>query len=258
MKTYISSVVASEWRDSVLLVAPSALGDDGATAPSDPLQPLGLIATPRDPEKDADGAIKSACPALALEHGDDTKILPLTDPATVGAIPQGKGGSTLLTATSGKTSYHFIDGETGYHQILTKYDRNGTEKSLSLNLDCKSDDPKITLTHGEGNTIRLHQDGSVYLASSDGTAYVHVQKNGKVIINGDLQVNGSVLGGGESGSALALAKEVQQLRDILNVILTAGLSVNIATLLATLPPGVLTLTPLVTPLSGSTKASAAD
>lgn len=236
--------VSSEWRDGVLRVAPDGVGDDGANEPMRPLQPLGLYARPRDPEKDSDDEVSDSAPALYGFIGDDGFIMPVTDPATIGQVPQGPPGSAVLYAPQlDLTSYVYLDGETGYIQMLVKYG----DKSLSLTFDTKSDDKTITLRHGDGQGIVMTDEK--LLLESGGTCWMEMQRE-KTIFHGPVQFNGGVIAGGSSGNPVATTVDLDTIKQ--------AVITTIAGLVSTAPGTAVSSTvPLVAVTPGSSKLSAA-
>jgi hypothetical protein len=230
--------VSSEFRDDVLLVAPDALGDGGANAHCQPLQPLGLLARPLDPS-DGKGA---GC--LYTSDGDDTYAMPTTDPRATERIPQGSKGSTTLHGTGKGPSYVHIDGDTGYIQILVKY---SDTKSHSLTFDTSSaEEPTITLRHGEGHGIVLTHEQKILIESAGGTNRIEIDDS-KILFNGPVQFNGGVTAGGDSGNKVATTVDLDSLKN--------ATQASISTLVA--PNGPVTGSPIVYTAVGSSKLSAA-
>lgn len=205
--------VSSEWRDGALEVGVELLGSGASGRPLLPLQPLGLYARPLDPETDAEGNSGAGAGVLYAWQGDDGYAMPTTDPRAIGNVPQGPPGSTCVYASGdGITAYHFIDGDTGYHQLLVKYGAEGNEKSLSITLDTSGDQPAVTIRHGEGHGIVLTNDKKILLEASSGEVYVEINDS-KVIVNGDLQVNGAVLLGGASGNKVPTETDINAIKN---------------------------------------------
>lgn len=234
----LSSCVSSEWADGALLVASDMLGEEPTGRGLDSIQPLGIYARPADPDSDGKGA-----GGLQGFQGDDGFMLPTTDPRTIGRVPQGPPGSTVLYG-SGKdvTSYHYIDGETGYHQILVKYG----DKSLSITLDTSSEGSEnINIRHGEGQGICMTADGKLIMNSPNGQNYIELSDDG-IVMQGAVKMIGGVALGGDAGVAPALSTELEALKTEISIKLVAGL--DVVGVKATLPTG------LVTPTPGATNA----
>lgn len=237
----------SAWTDGVLEVQPDALGDGGAKLPCQSIQPLGLFVRPMDPETDSDGNPTSGAAALYAHQGDQRFIMPVSDPTTIGNHPRGPGGSSVFhSANPTLTSFVYIDGEHGYQQMLAKYN-DGEDRSLSWTLDTRNP-ATISAVHGKGHAIRLLNDGKIVLSSPGGGVYIEISDT-KVIINGDLQVNGAFLAGGTAGEAPAKASELTNVLSAVNAALAAGLTVS--------GPKATLAAPIVVPTPGFQKLAGA-
>lgn len=235
----LSSCVSSEWKDGALLIAPDLFGEDPSGRGLDSVQPLGLYARPRDPV-DGKGA---SC--LHGFQGDLGFVMPSMDADTIGRVPQGPPGSTVLYSSGeGITAYHYIDGKTGYHQLLVKYGN----QSLSITLNTSvTGQESIDIRHGEGHGICLTADKKTVLNSANGQNYIEVSDAG-IVMQGPVKMIGGVSAGDVGGVPVALSTELASLLTAINVTLQAGLAV--AGVKATLAA------PIVVSMPGSSKVSA--
>jgi hypothetical protein len=234
-----SSCVASEWKDGALKVMPDLLGEEPSGAGFEPLQSLGLMARPEDPE-DGKGA---GC--LHAFQADEGFAMPTVDPRAIGRVPQGPKGSTTLYATAkDQTSYVHLDGS-GYQQLLIKYG----DKSLSITLDTTTDGAEhISIRHGEGHGVVLTGSKQILLTSANGKNYLELSDSGTVI-QGPLKVIGAITGGDAAGVPVALSTELTNVLVALNAALVAGLDVS--------GPKAILAAPVVVSTPGSSKVSAA-
>lgn len=188
---------SSEWIEGALKVQPDALGEDGSNDGAESMQPLGLFARPDDPSSEGGAG------ALVGRHGDQTFLAPQTDLRNIGTVPQGpKGSATLYAPKTKLTSYLHLDGGAvegrGFQQLLIKYG-SGAGKSLSITLDTRTADAEnIQIRHGNGHGILLSGDDKVFINSANGAVSIELN-NDKIVLNGNVQVNGGLMLGGPSG-----------------------------------------------------------
>lgn len=239
---------SSEWKDGALRIQPDALGEGGANDGTNPMQPLGVYARPDDP---ADG---KAAGLLVGRLGDTTFGMPVSDPGAIGTVPQGPKGSLSLYAPKRKlTSYIHLDGGEqegkAYTQILLKYGA-GAGKSLVISLDTKTDGQEnIQIRHGEGHGVLFSGDKKIVLNSAGGAVYVEINDT-KVVINGDVQVNGGLMLGGPAGQAVATVVDLEAIK--------AAVIASLGGLVSAAPGSPVSVSvPFVADTPGSSKVSAA-
>lgn len=247
MEFELARCESSEWVGGALKVQPDALGDGGSNAGAPSMQPLGLYARPDDPDKDGGAG------ALVGRHGDQTFIAPQTDPRNIGTVPQGPKGSATLYAPKNKlTSYIHLDGGAAdgkaYTQILLKYGA-GAGKSLVINLDTSTEGQEnIQIRHGEGHGVLFSGDKKVVLNSANGQVYVEINDS-KIVLNGDVQINGGIMAGGPAGMPVATTTDLDALK--------AAIAASLAGLVSAAPGSpVVVGVPFVATTPGSPKVSA--
>ena len=236
---------SSEWKSGALYIQPDALGDGGANEGAKTMQPLGIFARPADP------TTKGGAGALVGRHGDTTFIAPQWDPRNAGTVPQGPTGSmTVYAPQPTLTSYLHLDGGTeegnAYTQLLIKYG----DKSLSLTFDTSTDgEENIQIRHGEGHGILFSGDKKVFINSANGAVSLELNDD-KIVLNGNVQVNGGLMLGGPSGQPVATTTDL----DTIKGAITASLN----GLVSTAPASPVNVSvPFVAVTPGSSKVSAA-
>lgn len=239
----------SEFKDGVLGISPALRGADAGGPPYESVQPLGLIARPKDPTIGPDGNPVAGAGLLITTDGASGEAfsIPTTDGRAVSKIPQVAPGGTCLYASGEATSFHHLDGDNGSQQILVLYGDGSKSLSITLSVD-KAGKENIRIGHGDGHAVLLNHQGKVIMHNAAGDAYVEVGPSG-VVINGNLKVNGSIIGGNTVAAVpVALSTETTAIVAAFNAALGAGLLVQGAK--ASL------VAPVVVPTPGSTVVSA--
>lgn len=241
----------SEFADGVLGISPALRGEDPGGPPFESVQPLGILARPRDPTVGPDGQPVAGAGLLIATDGASGEgyAIPTTDGRAVAKIPQVAKGGTCLYASGPLSSFHHLDGDNGSQQIIVLYGEGGG-KSLSITLSCdKAGKENIRIGHGDGHAVLLNHQGKVILHNAAGDAYVEVGPSG-VTINGNLKVNGSIIGGNPVAAVpVALATETNALLAAINTAL-------MSTGLAVVGPKANLAAPIVVPMPGSTVVNA--
>jgi len=165
--------LVSQWEERALKIAAELFDKDGKTAQpfAESIQPLGLLARPKDPDPDGEGGFTGA----GLVYGNIGDALfgwPTTDPRILEKIPELPPGSTVIYACNG--SLVFLNGETGTVQILVPYDDGGTAKSHSLSFDVE--EKSIQLRHGDGMGFSVTAGGknSFVLNNKGGDVFIEL------------------------------------------------------------------------------------
>lgn len=185
----ISSCIFSELVDGVLRVAVALDAAPGETASGkslETMQPLGLIARPRDPEVLADGTTGAAANAMYVFSGGEGFVMPLLDPRFVTKVPPvKKGGTALYSAPGGILNF---DGDDGSALLLVPA-KSGDSHVLSLDFPTDA----IQLRHSLGHGLVMMGDGKhdVLINNVEGDAAVSVNDDG-VLLNGNTTAIGSV------------------------------------------------------------------
>lgn len=187
MEIDISKCEFSELVDGSIRIAIERFGGGGSTLRT--MQPLGLIARPRDPDPGPEGASGDAANALYLDLGGDGFVMPLLDPRFTDKVPPvKKGGVALYSAPGGILNF---DGDDGTMLLLTPA-TNGASHVLAF------DNPNdaIQLRHARGHGIALLGAGTkpIVLNNVAGNVCVTLDDNG-VVISGNTQVVGSLVVG---------------------------------------------------------------
>lgn len=242
--------VFSEFRDKALGISPSLRGDEPGGPPFDSVQPLGLVARPRDPTLGPDGQPVTGAGLLIATDGASGEgfCIPTTDPRALERVPQVAKGGTCLYASGPKTSFHHLDGDNGSQQIIVLYGDN-QDKSLSITLSVdKAGKENIRIGHGMGHAVLLNHQGKVILHNAAGNAYVEVGPDG-IVINGNLKVNGSITGG-NTPAAVPVAL-VTDLAVLLGAINTALVTTGVVPSTGKLAAPIVATTPGSTVLTAS-------
>lgn len=243
-----SIATLSEYKDKALKIAARAFGDPDSPPATgrtgDPVQPLGLIARPLDPDADSTGAATTGAGLLTYEAGHELFTAPTTDPRALAGIPPlDKGDTALYSSGKDKVAFILMRGSDGGLLILTP--SNEANKSHAISIDPTGNSIQVRHKDGMGIAITGGGKNSTVINNKAGDAYLEVNDDG-VIVNGNTNLNGGVAMGPGS-VAVALSTEL------------AALKAHIAGLQA--PPGanggplVVTVPPPPTP--GSSKLSAA-
>lgn len=187
MEIDISKCEFSELVDGSIRIAIERFGGGGSTLRT--MQPLGLIARPRDPDPGPEGASGDAANALYLDLGGDGFVMPLLDPRFTDKVPPvKKGGVALYSAPGGILNF---DGDDGTMLLLTPA-TNGASHVLVF------DNPNdaVQMRHARGHGLSILGDGSkpVIVSNAGGDAFIMVHDGG-VLLNGNTQCVGSVVVG---------------------------------------------------------------
>jgi hypothetical protein len=218
--------VLSEFKDGALRIAADTLGvkgkSTGRTMPS--VQPLGIIARPRDPDTDANGKPTIGAGLIVLREGGDVWCWPTTDPRAVEKVPPVKPGGFAAYSYPGGC-FNF-DGDNGAFLLLvpsTHDTDDGTDKKrMSLSFDVAGD--SIQCTHGLGMSWAMTGGGknSVAIANAKGDAYLEVNDDG-IVLNGNTTFNGGMaMGDIASAEPVALAPaHLEFLQELITQLATA-------------------------------------
>ena len=190
-------VVASTAYDSdgFLTVQVDLYGDaPNAGAPFGELQlPYGEYGRPCDPEIDADGVPKpsAACQALYWWDGPRQHVMPMQDPRIIPNLPKLSPGSKVWYAAGKASNYkptflHF-DAATG-DAVLYVPSADGS-KAHVLSLSMSGDN--ITVRHSSGSGVSFTSTSAV-INGPDGSTYLELKSAGAAVLNGNLQVTGSL------------------------------------------------------------------
>lgn len=204
MELDISKCEFSESVEGSIRIAIERFGGGGSALRT--MQPLGLIARPRDPEEGVEGASGDGANALYLDLGGEGFVMPLLDPRFTAKVPPvKKGGVALYSAPGGTLNF---DGDDGTLLVLTPA-TNGASHVLAF------DNPNdaIQLRHAQGHGLAMLGTGTkpIVLNNVAGNVCVMLDDNG-VVISGDTQCVGSlVIGQIPSAQDVALAPAYQDL-----------------------------------------------
>lgn len=191
MQATYSFSVASEYQDLQLLIAPMRSGDGNQSAAGcTSVQPLGLLARPRDPDQDSEGKFSDAAGAILWDDGGETFVMPTTDPRGLTKVPPLKAGGTALYSHPGGCMV--LDGENG--SLLVLVPNEDASKNHAISVDGASG--ALSIIHAEGAAVVLQNDAkhTVSITSSNGQAGVLVDDDG-IALNGNTKVVGSVVAG---------------------------------------------------------------
>jgi hypothetical protein len=212
-----SFAVSSEYVEKELLIAPSLPGDgDESGQGYSSIQPLGLIARPRDPDQDDESGTGAGAGCLYLEDGGDTFVIPTTDPRALEKVPPLKPGGTALYSYPGGCLV--FDGENG--SLLVLVPNEDASKNHAISIDSATG--SISILHAEGMGLAILNDAkhSISINNKAGDAGIVINDDG-VTINGNLTLNGgAVLGVPTGGVAVPLITELVTLVAALKVGLT--------------------------------------
>lgn len=186
-----SFAVSSEYVDTELLIAPRRHGDGDESAMGySSIQPLGLIARPRDPDQDDDGEFGAAAGALFVDDGGETFVMPTTDPRALDKVPPLKPGGTALYSYPGGCIV--LDGENG--SLLVLVPNEDASKNHALSFDSAAS--ALSIVHAEGMSFVMQDDAkhSIAITGYNGDTGLIVDDDG-VALNGNSKVVGSLVVG---------------------------------------------------------------
>lgn len=241
--------VLTEYKSKAFRIAADLFGslsEPGSGRTYQSVQPLGLIARPRDPDTDpTTGQPSKGAGVLFFRQGEEGFAIPTTDPRILDKIPEQKKGGTCLYAAPG--SIINIDGEHGSLSILVPY-ANAT-KTMSINVSVnEAGEENIQIRHGDGHGIQIDGAGNVNMCNRANDASITINDDG-IVLNGNVTLNGgAVLGTPTGGVPVALAPEVTSMLAALNAALISGLNVS--------GPKATLASPIVVDVSGSTQVAA--
>lgn len=243
--------VLTEYKSKAFRIAAdmfSSAFEPGSGRTHQSVQPLGIIARPRDPDTDpTTGQPSKGAGVLFFRQGEEGFAIPTTDPRILDKIPEQKKGGTCLHSSGSAVSIVNIDGDHGSISILVPYS-NGT-KTMSINVSVnEAGQENIQIRHGDGHGLQIDAAGNVNMCNRANDASITINDGG-IVLNGNVTLNGgAVLGTPTGGVPVALGPEVTSMLASINAALIAGL--NVSGSLATLA------SPIVSDVSGSTQVSA--
>lgn len=169
----------------------------GAGAPTfECISPLGLLSRPMDPVVGPDGTMSTGANCLFAREGGEGFAMPTNDPRWIAKIPQPTKGSTILYSAK---AFLALDAENDAVTLL----QPGEENDNVFSMNIKSGEEAIQIIHVSGSKITFKADGSVYIASSSGAAYIEIAGDA-INLNGNVTVNGGMSVGGAGALAVLL------------------------------------------------------
>lgn len=208
-----STAVSSEFKDGALLIGADLLGSDGHESGRGmkSIQPLGLLARPRDPQVDSQARPTLGAGLVHSFEGGEAFAWPTTDPRALTKIPPIKPGGTVLYSFPG--GFVNLDGDNGSLLALTPDGNTGKNHAFSMDGAASS----LQWRHADGMGIAITRGGlnSLVLNNKAGTAYIEINDNG-INMNGNTVYNGGmVLGQVASALPVALAPALQQWEQVI-------------------------------------------
>lgn len=200
-------------------VSVDAIGDaESGIPPAELHHPLGIIARPRDPDVDDEGAVTLGATVLRLTDGAADHAIALGDPRATPKLPRLEKGGVALYADTGAAVLPFtlMSGIDGSWQLYIPY---GSSPATAMTIAATVTDAgteSIQIVHGAGMRITMTAGGknSIVLVNRTGDAYVEINDDG-VTFNGNAQLVGGLAVGVPSPAgppppvAVARAPELQ-------------------------------------------------
>lgn len=186
------------------------------------MQPLGLLARPRDPDSGPDGRPQNGANLLHGFIGNTAFAMPLSDSRFLGKVPPSKkGGVALYSAPGGILDF---DGDNGALTVLVPYDAtSGKNYAISIDPAGKC----MQLRHAAGMGLAMFEGGTnpVVINNKAGNAQIIVDDTG-IVFNGTTVFNGGMaMGEVETAQPVALAPAylavVEQIASLLHTIAAA-------------------------------------
>jgi hypothetical protein len=193
-----AGVVMTEIIEGVLRVAVDRygqVGQSGATLPT--VMPHGLLSRPLDPPPTIPGVASSGgAGALVIDGGNETFVIPTTDPNLAGKFPEPTKGCTILYSAKAFLS---LDAENNDVSLL----QPGQDNDNLFAMSAKPGEEAIQLIHVSGSKLTFLKDGSIVLMGSSGDAYIEINSSG-ISLNGNVTVNGGMSVGGSAALPVLL------------------------------------------------------
>ena len=206
MNLQVATCESSSLDESAILVAVALQGDAPSGEQVASMQPLGLVARPRDPDVGPDGRSTGGANALYSFDGGEGFVMPLLDPRFVAKVPPLKKGGTALYSAPGAILN--FDGDDGTTLLLCPA-TNG--KSHVVVLDNPNDAVQVRHARGHGLSMLGTGKKPVVLNNAAGNACVMLDDDGLVLSANTKCMGSMIVGVLASAQDVALAPAYEAL-----------------------------------------------
>lgn len=205
----LSIAVLSQYNaDGFLGIGLDVYGEqDAGTSTFEAHFPTGYYARPRDPSSTL------GCAVLKGYNGNDLHCWPANDPRAIPKLPQVPKGSTLVFGDTGRTRIPFVylNGDTGTVQVYAPHASSTTASTIAIDVSTEGAE-SIQMAHGAGMGLTMTAGGSYSTVIHNRLGNVYLEINDtQATINGNTQVNGSMIVGDIAQAWPVLLLNAQQL-----------------------------------------------